>query len=93
MHDLETCRLVAPNSRCVPLVPRLSLPACVLEYDIRGLKDFDGQSMSLVLSDRLQETGNQRRPNDLEFEGLGVGNLDASITIVFVVQPFEVLLM
>lgn len=49
--------------------------------------------MSLVLTDGLQKTREKACANDLELGGLGVGQLNGTATVVFAVQPAEVLIV
>ena len=91
MYNLEACGLVAPDCGSMSLVPGLSLSVGVLENDVRGLEDFDGEGVRFVLPNGLEQTRNEGRTDDLKLERLGVGDLDSSLVVVLVVQPFKVL--
>lgn len=85
MHDLKSSRLVAPHSRCMAHIPCLPFKDLVLHHNVRRLEDADWERVAAILPDRLEEPGEKGRAHDLEFERLGVGNLDGLRAIVHAV--------
>ena len=49
--------------------------------------------MRPVLADRLEQALQQRCPDDLELERLGVRDPDRRLAVIFAVQPLEVFFM
>ena len=90
---LEARRAAAPGGREVALVAGLALLGLVLEDDVGRLEDLDGQAVRLVLTDRLEETGEKRGPDNLVLLRLGVGQSDGGLAVVFTVQPGKVLIV
>jgi hypothetical protein len=93
MYDLETGILITPQCRDMAHVPRLTFARRILEHNIGGLENFDGQGVRAVLADRLEQAGKERGAHDLELERLGVGDLDGGIVVVWPVQPFKIFFM
>ena len=91
MNNLKSSRLVAPNRRCVSYIARLTLSRGILEHHVGSLENFDRKRMRAIFADCLQKPRDERCANHLKFECLGIGYFDCSVTIIFVVQPFEVL--
>ena len=54
MHNLEPCGLVAPHSRGVSLVTRLTLSGAILEDNFRSLEYLDRQWMRTILANRFK---------------------------------------
>jgi hypothetical protein len=93
VHGLESGGLVAPHRRGVPLVARLALAPCVLEYDVGRLEDAYRQRVRAVLSNCLEQARQERRAHHLELERLGVRDLDRRLTVVGRVEPSKVFLV
>ena len=67
MDNFEPCALVTPDGRRVPHIPRLPLQTEILEHNVGRLEHLDRERVCPVLSDRLEQTGDERGSNDLEF--------------------------
>ena len=67
VDDLKPRAFITPNGRRVPHVPRLPLQAEILEHDVGRLEHLDRERVRPVLSNSLEQTGNERGSNDLEF--------------------------
>lgn len=93
MHDLKTGGLVAPQRCRMPYILGLSLSSWIFQDNIRCLKDAYWERMRTILSDSLKESREKGRPHNLEFQRLGVGDLNRRCSIIFAVEPFEILLM
>ena len=93
MDDFEPCTLVTPNGPCVPQILRLPLQTEILEHYIGRLEHLDREWVRPVLTNSLEQTGNERGSNDLEFQGLRVSDLHRGFPIVDLIQPLEVFLM
>jgi hypothetical protein len=93
VDDLKPCALVTPNGRRVPHVPRLPLQIEILEHNVGRLEHLDRERVRPVLSNRLEQTGDQRGSNDLEFQGLWVSDLHCRFPVVDFIQPLEVFLV
>lgn len=93
MDNLETTRLAVPGSSEVPLVTTLTLQRQVLESNIADFENLHGHSVMLVLTDGLEQTGQQACADNLELSRLGVGQLDGGVSIVLAVEPSEVLVV
>lgn len=93
VNDLETTALAVIGGSVVTLVATLALQRQVLEGDIADLEDLHRHTVGLVLTDRLQQTGEQAGADNLELLSLGVGQLHGGVAIILAVQPGEVLIM
>lgn len=93
MDNFESTRLAIPGSGKVPLVTTLALQRQVLESDIADLEDLHGHGVMLVLTDGLEQTGQQAGADNLELKSLRVGQLDGGVTVVLAVEPSEVLVV
>lgn len=49
--------------------------------------------MRAIFTDGFQETWDEGRPHHLELEALGVGDLYGGVSVIFMVQPLEILLV
>lgn len=93
VNNLEATALAVEGSSKVTLVATLALQGHVLESNVADLEDLHRHAVGLVLTDRLQQTGEKTGANHLELGGLGVGKLDSGVAIVLAVQPGKVLVM
>ena len=93
MDDFESSGLVAPNCSRVSDISCLTFRFGVLEDDIRGLEDLDGERVGTVLSDGFEETGEEGRADDLEFECLWVSDSYDLGGVIVAVEPVEVFFM
>lgn len=93
MDDLETATPPVPSSSKVALVTALSLQRQILESNVAYFEDLHGHGVVLVFTNGLQQTRQQAGTDNLEFKGLGVGQLDSGIAVILAVQPAEVLIV
>lgn len=93
MYDLEPGGLVTPNGGGVSDITRLPFPCGIFDDDVARLEDFYWKRVRAVLSNGLQEPGNERGTHDLEFERFGIGDLDDCLAVVNMVEPLKVLLV
>lgn len=93
VNHLEATCLAAPGGGEVTLVASLALERLVLEGNVGDLKDLDGDTVALVLTDGLEETGEERGADNLVLGSLGVGEADDGVAVVLAVEPGEVLVV
>lgn len=93
VDDLETTRLAAEGGGKVTLVAGLALEGVVLEADVGGLEDVEGEAVGLVLADGLEEAWEEGSAYDLVLEGFGVGEADGGGAVVFAIEEIEVLVV
>lgn len=93
VNNLEPARLSTERSGKVPLVLGLALQGLVLESDIAGLKDLDGQTVLSVFSDGLEEAREQACAHNLVLGRLGVRQAHRCLAVVLAVEPGKVLVV
>lgn len=93
MNDLEPSGLIGPNTRDLADITGSTLLGHIDDGDIRDLEDGDRERELLVLSDRLEETREERGPDDLVLDRLGVGERDGIVAWILAVEPGKVLVM
>lgn len=93
VDNLESAGLSTPGGSEVALVTGPPLGLHVLEDNIGGLEDLDGQAVALVLADSLDQTGQERGADDLILQRLGVGEPDDSVAVILAVEPCKVLVV
>lgn len=93
VDNLETTALAVESGSKVTLVATLALQGQVFESNVANLEDLHGHTVGLVLTDGLQQTGEQAGADDLELGSLGIGKLDGGVAIVLAVQPGKVLIV
>jgi hypothetical protein len=91
MHHLESRRLVTPHGGSMPDIPRLAFERGVLDHNVRRLKNPDRKRVGTILADCFEEARKEGRADDLELEGLWVGDFDGACTVVCPVHPFKIL--
>lgn len=93
VHNFEPSSSSTEDTCDPPDVPRLSLEGRILEHDVRDLEDPQRQCVFSVLSDRLEESREERRAYDLVLDRLGVREYDRHRSGVFSVEELEVLVV
>lgn len=93
VDHFETARLSVPRGGEVTLVPGLTLKSLILEDDVSDLEDLEGHGVGRVLTDSLEDAGEEGSADDLVLGGFGVREADSCVSVVLAVEPGEVLVV
>lgn len=93
VDDFEAGLLPAVEGGDVTDVAGFALGLVVLYDDVRDLKDLHRQGVLLVLSDRLEQSWEQRGSHDLVFGRLWVLEDHCGLAVVLAIQPGKVLIV
>ena len=91
MDNLEAGSFITPKNCSMSLIACLSFPGFVFEDNIRGLEDANRERVRSVLPNCFQEAGKERSADNLKFKCFRICNSDSLCTVVFMINPGEVL--
>ncbi len=91
VYDFEATVFGQKGSGEVALIAAFALEGCIFEGYVADFEDFDRDAVVFVLSEGLEETGEEGRAHDLVFCCLGVGQSDSGGAVIDAIQVCKVL--